>query len=133
VIDYSELKFAKPARRAVIRKLKPAQKERRKKALALIQAERDAKEEVRERDQHCRWPNCTCTLGSYNALEWNMAWMAQEVAHLKHKGIGGDSRLLRTRRDLMILLCRWRHRGPKGIDSKLAKIEPLTARGTDGP
>jgi hypothetical protein len=56
-----------------------------------------------------------------------------EVAHLEHSGAGGDKRLKRTQRQKMILLCAWWHRGPYGIDSRLAKIEPLTPHGTDGP
>lgn len=127
MIDYSALKFGKPTRRAVIRKrLKPVVKERRAKALALIQAERDAKEDVRARDQHCRWPNCQCMF-TYSLHS------AQEVAHLKDKGMGGDKRLDRTQRHLMILICKWRHQtGTASLHNKRARIVPLTERGTDG-
>ena len=109
-------------RRAVIRKrLKPVQQERRAKQLARIQAERDAKEKVRERDQGCRWPGCQC------AVTYSL-WSAQECAHVKSKSLGGDNVTSN-----LIQLCKWWHQGPYGLHSGLAKIEPLTTQGTDGP
>jgi hypothetical protein len=110
------------------KKVKPVVKERRRKALARIQAEREAKEEVRERDQHCRWPGCDCCY----AFAPSSIWRSLEVAHLKHKGMGGDKRLIRTQRNKMILLCRLMHQSQIGLHSGLAKIEPMTRRGTDG-
>jgi hypothetical protein len=121
-----------PIRNRSGRTTKPVTKERRKKVLARIQAERDAKAEVRERDQTCRWPGCSCQ------RSWGWAqgasWMRQlEVAHLEDKGMGGDKQLIRTQRHKMILLCGWRHRGSFGLHAKRARIEPLTDKGTDGP
>lgn len=124
-------KAAKPLQRRRTPRTSPVTRERRRSALKRIQAERDVKDEVRERDQSCRWPACSCCYVAWQG--WRLiGWAAQEVAHLEHKGMGGDKQLLRTQRQKMILLCKWRHRGPRGIDSKLAKIEPLTKRGTDG-
>ena len=135
--DPKPKKAPKPLRRASGRPVKPTTKARRTAALARVYAERDAKDEVRERDQSCRWPDCNCCYvnhDGYISVGGDVRWLVQEVAHLEHKGMGGDKKLRRTQPRKMILLCRWRHQGPRGIDSKLAKVVPLNAqRGTDGP
>ena len=123
---------AHSARRPAGNRRQSAKTVRRKQQLARIHAERDAKAEVRERDQTCRWPGCDCQ------RPWGYAqgalWMRQlEVAHLVDKGMGGDKRQIRTQRKLMILICGWRHRGNFSLHSKRARIVPVNAeKGTDG-
>lgn len=81
------------------------------------------KRQVRARDDHrCRVPGC----------EFQTQY-AKHVAHLDAKGMGGDKRLDRTRRDRMLLLCWYHHEGPISHHSKDLRIEPETAAGTDGP
>jgi hypothetical protein len=126
-------KPVQPIQRLRKRKTKPVTRERRKRALERVYAEREAKAEVRERDQTCRWPGCTCqrSWGSSQANSW---MRGLEVAHLEDKGMGGDKKLIRTQRHKMILICGWRHRGTFGLHSGRARIVPLNAeKGTDGP
>lgn len=120
------------ARRPAVKRRQVAKTVRRKQQLARIQAERDAKAEVRERDQTCRWPGCDCQRSWGDAQ--GMRWMRQlEVAHLVDKGMGGDKQQLRSQRKLMILICGWRHRGNFSLHSKRARIVPVNAaKGTDG-
>jgi hypothetical protein len=90
-------------------------------------AETVAKNLVRERDRVCRWPGCDC-----REMQHGGFWNALEVAHLEHKGMGGDPQQLRTQVQKMILLCRWAHQGPFGLDAGRRDIRPLTDQGTDG-
>jgi hypothetical protein len=100
--------------------------ERRKKRNKLRNAEDAIKQEVRRRDGHrCRYPGCPMLFSSlFGRLE---------VAHLNDKGMGGDKRLIRTRRDRMILLCFGHHQGPRSLHSGDLRIDPETQKGTDGP
>lgn len=100
---------------------------RRRRALAeqRIAIERKRKRQVHIRDRWCRWPHCTCR-------ETGGPWAQLEVAHISHKGMGGDPLMVRSQVPLMLLLCRNWHRGPYGIDSKQAKVIPLTPKGTSG-
>lgn len=123
---------AHSARRPAVARRRPAKAARRKQQLSRIQAERAVKAAVRERDQTCRWPGCDCQR-SWGAAQGQQWYRALEVAHLDDKGMGGDKKLLRTRKDRMIYLCAWRHRGQFGLHAKRARIEPLTDKGTDGP
>ena len=135
-----EKKAPRPLQRRQTPRTSATTKARRKVALARVQAERDAKETVRERDQHCRWPGCPCVYwpesdctNEKERAVWTAIQCAQEVAHLHSKGMGGDKKLTRTKPELMILLCKWRHQGPISLHTERAKIVPLTSRGTDGP
>lgn len=86
--------------------------------------ERAEKAAARKRDGYrCRWPSCT-----YRALK-----LPIEVAHLTHKGMGGDPRQLRTTRDQLITLCQPHHQGGHSLHSGDLEIQPLTEAGTDGP
>lgn len=67
----------------------------------------------------CRWPSC----------EFAPKKPRREVAHLTHRGIGGNPALDRTQRDKLITLC-FIHHGL--FDAAELDIEPMTSRGTDG-
>lgn len=83
--------------------------------------EANEKVKVRERDgQRCRWPGC-------DAPGYSL-----EVAHLRHKGMGGNPARDRSTRDQMITLCIRHHRGPISFDSGHLQIRPVTELGTDG-
>lgn len=106
----------------------PTAQRRATKHARLVEAEVDAKQEVRARDGRCRWPFCPCQDAPF------LPESALEVSHcLAHKGMGGDPLLLRTQRHLMILVCQNVHQGTDGIDKGRRKVVPLTERGTDGP
>ena len=91
--------------------------------------ERDAKEEknkreVRRRDKRCRFPLCGC----------HRFKLALHVAHLAHKGMGGDPDGERSLPPYMIQVCIARHREHHfSLDKKTIKCEPLTNLGTNGP
>lgn len=103
---------------SAIPKPEPLAKVRKAKRAALVAAERSAKEACRVRDGYrCRLPFC------------RSGWQI-EVAHLEHKGMGGDKRLERTQQRKMVTLCRKHH---QQLDAKLFKIEPTTDAGTNGP
>jgi len=92
----SQNAFPKPSRTA--RKL--AEKAKR---TAVRTHERDEKLKVRRRDRVCRFPRCGCRkLG-----------LPLEVAHMEHKGRGGNPRGDRSTANKMILLCRHRHQDAK--------------------
>jgi hypothetical protein len=97
---------------------------------ALKRDERDGKEEkhkraVRAREKHqCRFPLCGCRRFRF----------INHVAHLKHKGIGGDQTGDRSQVQWMILVCPPRHREHLfSIDKKTIMPVPVTTQGTDGP
>lgn len=76
---------------------------------------------VRARDKRCRVPGCPTP---YYHLT---------VAHLHHKGIGGNPKGDRSKANQMILLCWHHHQGPRGYDGMYPlAITPLTDAGTDG-
>lgn len=93
--------------------------ERRKLTKAAEEAE---KRKVRLRDRGCRWPGCTHQKDGIRL----------EVAHVVSKAAGGDHGI-RSTVEQMILICYLHHQGPESLHSKDLQIEPLTARGTDGP
>ena len=80
---------------------------------------------VRKRDGHCRWPH----------LNPDHAELCRrtrtEVAHLTHKGMGGDPQTLRSRAPLMIRVCC--HQGPGSLHSGDRKVAYLTKKKADGP
>lgn len=75
---------------------------------------------VRDR-MRCRWPGCS---GKHRGLT-----LPVDPCHLTHRGMGGDGSGDRTRRDLVVALCR-RHHGL--LDAGELDIQPLTETGTDG-
>ncbi len=91
--------------------------------------EKAAKVAVRKRDRRrCRWPHCRHTR------------LSLHVAHLTHKGMGGDPTGERSLSGRMILLCYLHHYGDKqqahqegSLDRGDLQIEPETAAGTWGP
>lgn len=103
-------------------------KERAARARKARGREHYEKGKVRARERvygPCRWPHD----------EWDDREVCRrspkEVAHLTHKGSGGDPRTIRSRRHLMLQVCRAQH---KKIDRKLAKVEFLDPpHGADGP
>ena len=98
-----------------------AQHERRRATRA---GEKHAKLEVRRRDKHCRVPGCGCRLRG----------LPLEVAHLHHKGAGGDPTLVRTMPEQMVLVCRQRHQdGVVSLHRGTLRCEPLTEQGCNGP
>jgi hypothetical protein len=87
--------------------------------------EKFEKGKVREREAKverghgpCRWPHRTEDERVICRRE------PKEVAHLQHKKSGGDKQTIRSRRHLMIHVCRRIH---KLIDAKLGKVEFLDA------
>jgi hypothetical protein len=83
------------------------------------------KRESKKRDRYtCRWPHCVCRTERYPL----------ESAHwARHKGSGGDPKLIRTTLDGLVTLCFLRHQGAVSLHSGDLKIEPLTDRGASGP
>lgn len=86
--------------------------------------EQDAKREVRRQDRYCRFPLCGCDRAK---LQW-------EVAHLQHKGMGGNPAGDRSDPSRLIYLCTARHQtGLVSLHAGTLEIEPLTSDGTRGP
>lgn len=107
----------KPSRTA----RKKAQRETR---LKIKKHETDEKAAVRRRDKVCRFPLCGCRkLGLKN-----------EVAHLRHKGMGGNATGDRSMAEGMIYLCEHRHQhGAISLHKGTLRVVPLTDAGTRGP
>lgn len=84
--------------------------------------ERAQKAIVRKRDGNiCRLPGCT-----------EKRYL--EVAHLRHKSMGGNPANDRSVANQMILLCQIHHRGSFSLDSGDIEIVPIVVSlGTDGP
>lgn len=87
--------------------------------------EQHQKTKVRKRDGHCRWPHLTP-----EARELCRRTRT-EVAHLTHKGMGGDPQTLRSRAELMIRVCC--HQGTGSLHSGDRKVLFLTREKADGP
>lgn len=87
--------------------------------------ERDAKDDVRFADRYCRFPSCGC----------RKLRLAMAVAHLEHKGMGGNPKMDRSTVTKMILLCSGRHRElPISLDMGTIAIIPINlSLGTRGP
>jgi hypothetical protein len=98
---------------------------RRQVAKVRVRRENAEKAKVREREQrHCRFPLCPC-----HRLNWR-----REVAHKRHKGMGGQPEGSRSLASVMMLVCHWRHQAaPVSLHSGRWRWEPLTDQGTDGP
>lgn len=80
--------------------------------------------QVRREDRYCRFPECGC----------GKMKLGLDVAHLEHRGMGGNPKLDRTTPAGLILLCRARHRAHKfALDKKTIRCEPLTDMGSRGP
>jgi hypothetical protein len=61
-------------------------------------------------------------------------WAKPEVAHMKHRGMGGNPTADRSLPELMILVCNWRHKVARfSLDQKTIRCLPLTERGMRGP
>lgn len=111
-------RLKKPARGAakldrIVRKRKADDREDREKT------------KVRKRDGHCRWPHL-----DPDARELCRRTRT-EVAHLTHKGMGGDPRTIRSRAPLMIRVCC--HQGPGSLHSGDRKVQFLSPQKADGP
>jgi hypothetical protein len=92
---------------------------------ARLKVERDGKDAVRKADRYCRFPSCGC----------RKLRLALAVAHLEHKGMGGNPKGDRSDEAKMILLCSGRHRElPISLDMGTIEILPINASlGTRGP
>lgn len=97
--------------------------ERAKRSREARANERFEKGKVRDREGKverahgpCRWPHRTEDERVICRREH------KEVAHLTHKGTGGDKKTIRSRRHLMINVCHTIH---KLIDAKRGKVEFL--------
>lgn len=96
---------------------------RRVKGRKAQQKEAESKGQVRKRDRYCRFPLCGC----------DDFKLARHVAHLQHKGMGGDPKGHRSKPHLMIVLCIARHReSTVSLDRGTVRITPLTSAGTAG-
>lgn len=104
-------------------KTRTIEKQRRRYLVA--RQERTNKLTAAARDGfRCRFPFCGCRERGYQP----------EVAHLTHKGMGGDPKGLRSQVDNLITLCGWRHReAPVSLHKGTLKVRPLTTAGTNGP
>lgn len=105
---------------------KPSAKVQR--ALRRIERDRDEEEQkrkVRQRDRGCRFPLCGC----------RRLKLSLEVSHNEHKGSGGNPDGSRSVAELMMQLCRERHRtNPFSIHNRAIEWEPLRKRdGANGP
>lgn len=83
------------------------------------------KTKVRKRDGHCRWPHFTP-----EDQELCRRTRVTEVAHLTHKGMGGDPQTIRSRAPLMIRVCC--HQGPGSLHSGDRRVVFLTPKKADG-
>jgi hypothetical protein len=92
---------------------------------ALKSGESKNKQAARRRDGHrCRFPLCGC----------RRLRLRNEVAHLEHKGQGGDPLGRRSETGNLILLCVQRHQdGAVSWHHGTMRVRPLTPNGTDGP
>jgi hypothetical protein len=85
--------------------------------------ERKVMDEARRRDQQmragCAWPHC----------EYRPKRLRIEVAHERHRGMGGDPSGERTTRDTLLSYCVIHHRL---YDLDEIDHEPITDQGTDG-
>lgn len=104
------------------RKTKITKRERARKARELGDVELRNMRLVRLEDGYCRCPDPDCE-----------RILNLEVAHLKHRGAGGNPTGDRSAPGLMILLSKRRHKtGRISLDNGTLDIRPLTAQGTRG-
>lgn len=110
----------------------PTAKRRASKRRKLDRAETANMRKVHKEDGYCRFPLCGCDHG-LGAPNRTYLEVKPEVAHLEHRGMGGDPTGDRTQPDRLILLCNWRHKLSKfSLDRSGIKCEPLTDNGTRG-
>ncbi len=83
------------------------------------------KAKVRKRDGHCRWPHLDP--GQRELCRRSRT----EVAHLTHKGMGGDPLTIRSKSHLMIRVCC--HQGVGSLHSGDRRVMYLTPQKADGP
>lgn len=124
--------------KATFKKAKgPTAKRREAKHRRLAAQERVNKAAVRRRDGptaptvgRCRFPLCGCH--GMAVFEGSPAFV--EVSHGEHKGMGGDPTGERSRPELMLCVCAWRHKsGRYAIDKGTLRWVPLTEAGANGP
>jgi hypothetical protein len=87
--------------------------------------ERSGMDEARIRDgNRCQFPLCTCAI-----------WPSPvEIAHLKHRGMGGNPAGDRSTADRLIALCRRRHQDSRlSLHHGTIEAVPLSAAGMNGP
>ncbi len=101
---------------------------RRQKRVTREASEKQNKDVVRSRDNKrrggCSFPLCGC----------KKFRLAKHVAHLDHKGMGGNQAEDRSTPDKMIQVCIARHREHAfAIDRGTVLCEPRGAAGTNGP
>lgn len=100
----------------------------RAKRRAVSDGERNAKDEVRERDPHCRWPHPTRQSRLKCFVSHN------EVAHLDGKGMGGNKDGSRNVVENLIVVCGPVHQGPGSIHDGKKRIDPILPElGARGP
>lgn len=99
-------------------------KAEKKKKTERKTTERKNMDAARKADKGCRFPLCGCRkLG-----------LRVEVAHLTHRGMGGNPKGDRTQPDNVISLCAHRHQhGEISLHKGTLDIRPLTPDGTRGP
>ena len=102
-----------------------ARKAHAKRQRAADAHEIEQKRQARERDgERCRCPKCPTPV-----------WMHREVAHITHKGAGGDSKGVRTQRQRLITWCGIHH---LAFDGRLkagqsVRVRMMTPKEADGP
>lgn len=100
---------------------------RKQRAAKLARDERANKIRVRERDRHCRFPLCGC-IENYGAR------FLATVSHDVHKGMGGDPTGERSKPEVMLLLCKWRHQdAPVSRHKGTLRTIYLSDEKADGP
>lgn len=115
--NYERPAFAGSLQKPVRGEKKHAHREKQKTADS---KEARNKTAVRKRDSYrSRWPNDTGT--------------PLEVAHLTHKGMGGDPNTERSVPALMILVSRDVHQGPKSLHSGDRRVQFLSKEKANGP
>lgn len=101
-----------------------AKAERRARRAKAKASEKENKDTVRERDRRCRFPFCGC----------KRFGLAKHVAHLQHKGMGGNPAMNRSGDAGMILVCSARHRENKfSMDQGTIEPRALSTDGMNGP
>lgn len=88
---------------------------RRRKARQVKSYERAVMNQARERDG-----NCCRYCGKHPG----------EVAHMSHRGMGGNPSGSRTVAPKLLVLCKWHH---VMYDAAQLVIDPLTSDGANGP
>lgn len=118
------MKFPKPTPQPKVARVRAQTRERAARRRKNIRTEQGAKAVVRARDVRCRFPLCRC----------HERGLALEVAHFRHKSMGGNPTMDRTTPDIMILVCSLRHQhGLWSMHRRTIFPWALTPDGFDGP